>query len=182
MESKEDKILELFFNNPTREWHFEEVIDKAGVSRSKAAGWLKVLAHDKIIKKVKEKGKMPYYISNHESYAYRNRKKLFALEKLNESGLLEHLSSLKKTKAVILFGSFARSDWNEKSDIDVFIYGEPDGLKIAEYESKLHRDIQLFICKTKNELKKLGEGLIRNIIKGNIIQGDIDFVRVKINA
>jgi len=28
----------------------------------------------------------------------------------------------------------------------------------------------------------MGEGLIRNIIKGNLIKGDIDFVKVGINA
>jgi len=94
----------------------------------------------------------------------------------------DHLLDLKNAKTVILFGSFMRSDWYKNSDLDVFIYGNPEGLKIAEYESKLHREIQLFICQNKKDLNKFGTGLIRNIIKGNIIKGDIDFLEVNVNA
>jgi hypothetical protein len=34
----------------------------------------------------------------------------------------------------------------------------------------------------KEELNKFGHGLIRNIIKGNLIKGNIDFIKVDINA
>lgn len=178
MESKENKIIELFFDNPTKEWHFEEIVKEAGIARSKADRWLKQLGKEHMIRRIKEKGSMPYYIADYDSSDYQNKKKLFALNRLYETGLLNHLSSLKKANAVILFGSFARSDWYKGSDIDLFIYGSPDGLKIADYETKLHRDIQLFICHDKNELSKLGGGLIRNIIKGNIIKGELDFIKV----
>ncbi|GAJ19589.1 unnamed protein product, partial [marine sediment metagenome] len=32
------------------------------------------------------------------------------------------------------------------------------------------------------ELSKLGGGLIRNIIKGNLLKGNLDFVEVAVNA
>jgi len=41
MESKEESVLELFFENPTREWHFEEILKEAAITRSKADAWLK---------------------------------------------------------------------------------------------------------------------------------------------
>lgn len=182
MKSKEENILKIFFENPTKEWHFEEILKEAKIARSKLDHWLKKLKRKELIKRVKEKGKMPYYISNYESPEYKNKKKLFALNDLYKTGFLNHLLSLKKAKTVILFGSFARSDWYKNSDIDLFIYGSPEGLKIAEYETKLHRNIQLFITNSKKELKKLGSGLIRNIIKGNLIKGDLDFIKVIINA
>ncbi|MDO8740598.1 MAG: nucleotidyltransferase domain-containing protein [Candidatus Woesearchaeota archaeon] len=182
MKSKEDHVLELFFENPTKEWHFEEILKEAKLARSKADRWLKQFTKEKLVKRVKERGKMPYYTGNYESPAYKNRKKLFALNKLYDSGFLNHLSSLRKAKTVILFGSFARSDWYKNSDIDLFIYGDPEGLKIGNYEMKLSRNIQLFICHNQQELHKFGLGLIRNIIKGNLIKGDMDFVKVGINA
>ena len=181
MESKEEKVLELFFNNPTRQWHFEEIVKEADLARSKADNWLKRFIGSKLIKKVKKKGSMPYYISMHNSPAYRNRKRLFASNKLYESGLLNHLSSL-KIHSVIIFGSYSRSDWYEESDIDVFIFGNPDGLKIAKYEQKLKRNIQLFIFRNAKELSRMGEGLIRNVLKGNLIAGNLDFLKVDINA
>lgn len=182
MKSKENKIIEIFFENPTKEWHFEEIIKKTKLARSKADNWLKRFIKSRLIKRIKIKGKMPYYISNYESSEYKNKKKIFALNRLYESGLLNHLTSLKKAKTIILFGSFARSDWYKKSDIDIFIYGDPEGLKIADYELKLHRDLQVFICQEKKELSKLGKDLIRNIIKGNLIKGNLDFIKVEINA
>lgn len=182
MKSKEEYVLELFFENPTREWHFEDILKEAKITRSKADIWLKKFAKERFIKRIKEKSKMPYYIANYESTSYKNKKKLFALNKFYESGLLNHLSSLEKAKTVIIFGSFARSDWYKDSDIDIFIYGNPEGLRIKDYEMKLKKDIQLFVCHTKEELTKFGLGLIRNIIKGNLIKGNIDFIRIGINA
>jgi len=182
MKSKKDKIIELFFEEPTRQWHFEEMLKEAKITRSKADSWLKKLIREKMIKRIKEKNKMPYYVSNYESPEYKNKKRIFALNRLYESGLLNHLYSLRKSKTVILFGSFSRSDWYKNSDIDIFIYGDEEGLKIMNYELKLHRNIQLFICRDNNELAKLGPGLIRNIIKGDLIKGDINFIKVDLNA
>lgn len=182
MKSKENDMLELFFDNPTKEWHFEEILKEAKIARSKATGWLKQFTKEGIIHRIKEKGKMPYYMSDHNSAGYQNKKRIFALNRLYESGLLNHLAGLKKAKAVILFGSFSRWDWYKGSDIDIFIYGSPQGLSTAKYELALHRDIQLFICENKKDLKKLGSGLVKNIVKGNLLKGDLDFVKVDANA
>ena len=182
MQSKENKVIELFFENPTKEWHFGEIVKETKIARSKTDNWLKKFIKNKLIKRIKKKGKMPYYISNYDSSEYRNKKKIFTLNRLYESGLLNHLDSLQKAKTIIIFGSFARSDWYKESDIDVFIYGNPEGLKIADYELKLHKDIQVFVYRDKKELTKLDKPLIKNIIKGNIIKGNLDFIEVDINA
>mgnify|MGYP001559114311 CR=1 FL=1 len=121
MESKEERVLGLFFNEPTKEWHFEEIAREAKITRSKADRWLKQFIKDKVIRRIKERGKMPHYVSNCELPPYKNRKKLFALNKLYASGFLNHLASLPKARTVIIFGSFARSDWYSGSDIDLFI-------------------------------------------------------------
>lgn len=182
MESKEESVIELFFDNPTREWHFEEVIKEARIARSKADNWLKKFINEGLVRRIKKEGKMPYYISNYSSSRYKNKKKAFALNQLYKCGLLDHLDSLQNAKAIIIFGSFSRSDWYKESDIDIFIYGDPEGLKIASYETKLHRNIQLFICQNKKELEKFGSGLLRNIVTGNIVKGNLDFIEVGISA
>lgn len=182
MKSKETKVMELFFQEPTRQWHFEEILKEAGITRSKAGAWLGKLGKEGFVRRVKERGRMPYYTGNYANPAYQNRKRLYAMEMLYECGLLNHLTSLEKAETVVLFGSLARWDWYSKSDIDIFIYGEPEGLGIAKYEIKAKRDIQLFICRNKQELKKLGKGLLRNIIKGIVIKGNLDFIGVDINA
>lgn len=182
MESKENKILNLFFDYPSKEWHFEEIVKKAEIARGRANEWLKRFVKDNLIKRVKTQNKMPHYISNYFSCEYKNKKRVFAFTKLYESKLLNHLASLQNAKTVILFGSFSRSDWYKNSDVDVFIYGDPDGLKIADYEARLGRDVHLFVCQNNEELKRLGAGLIRNILQGNVIKGNLDFIKVSVSA
>jgi len=182
MKSKEYAVMELFFEQPTREWHFEEILQTAKVSRGKATQWLKKLQKEGVIKRVKEKGKMPYHISNYNSPEYKNKKRLFAFQKLYDSGLLNHLSALPKAETVILFGSFMRSDWYQNSDIDIFIYGSPEGLSIANYELFLQKDIQVFVSRTKEDLFELGNDFIKNIIKGHLVKGTVDFIEVSTHA
>ena len=172
MKEKEN-LKELFFNYSTKHWHFEELIKKSRLSRAQTNEWLKKLIKDKIIKKVKKKGKMPYYLSNYKSTRFNTQKKIYALRKFEKTGLLEHLASLKKSKTVTIFGSFARSDWHNESDIDLFIYGNADDFEQSYYEKILGREIQLFNYKDKKGLKKLRPEVLSNIVAGIHIKGGI---------
>jgi predicted nucleotidyltransferase len=180
--SKERRIMELFFKEPTKHWHFEMILKESTLSRSKANKWLKRLIEEAIIKRVKPRGKMPYYVGNFDHSSYRSKKKLYARTRLVETGFIDHLYSLQKAKTVIIFGSFIRGDWYKDSDIDVFIYGDDDGLQTLKYGRMLGHEIQIFTARTGADLQKMGPTLIRNIIEGDIIKGDLDFFTVKINA
>jgi len=169
--NKENNILNLFFNESSRHWHFEEILKQAKISRDKANKWLIKFQKEKLIKRIREKGKMPYYIADFETPAYKNRKRLFALEQFYKTGFLNHLMELKDTKTVILFGSFARSDWHSGSDIDLFMLGKADDFNQKTYEKKLKREIQTFIYK---ETDKIGKGLLRSISAGYIIKGNLN--------
>ncbi len=179
---KEENILELFFNEPSKHWHFEEIIKSANISRPQASNWLKKFVKEELIKKVKEKGKMPHYVGFFESPNFKTKKRLFAFEKLQKTGFLNHLISLEKAKTIILFGSFTRSDWHGESDIDLFIYGEAEDFDRGEYELKLGREIQVFNPKTKKDLKKFESGLMKNILRGITVKGLFNFLEVSINA
>ena len=176
--SKENRVLELFFNEPTKHWHFEEILNIADISRPQAAGWLQKFIREGLVKRIKPKGKMPYYVGNYESSIYQARKRLFVLNEFEKEGFLSHLSGLPKAQAVILFGSMSRWDWNRESDIDLFVYGGADGFDKGVFRAKLGREIELFVCKDKEELQKFKPALLRNIVEGYLIKGALDFVRV----
>ena len=180
MKSKENRVLELFMNYP-KQWHFEDILKKVDISRVQLSYWLKKFEKEKLIKKIKVRGKMPYYITDHENANYKNKKKLFALEKLYESGFLNHVSSLDKAKVVILFGSFSRYDWYKDSDIDIFIYGKDDEFEQGKYELKLKRDIQVHTAENKKDLKKF-KTLLPYIVSGNILKGSLNDIGVEISA
>lgn len=180
MRSKEEHVLELFFSSSKR-WHFEELMEKLRISRAQLAQWLKKFEKDEIILRVKEKGKMPYYVQNFESPSFQNRKKMYALKQFYESGFLNHLASLAKTRVVILFGSFSRADWQKDSDIDIFIYGEDDEFEQGKFESKLKREIQVHNARNRKDLKRMDK-LLPYIISGDFIKGSIEDLKVKIDV
>ena len=180
MRSKEDQVLELFFNSP-KYWHFDEILKKSGVSRPRLAEWLKKLTKDGIIKKVKPRGKMPYYVPITKSKTFQHKKRLFALKRMTESGLLNHLASLKKAKVVIVFGSFSRADWYDSSDIDIFIYGDDSDFRQGKYELKLKRDIQVHNAKDNEGLKRIKK-MLPYIISGDFVKGSIEELGVDIHA
>ena len=170
--SKEQVVLGLFFDYPTKHWHFSELEKESCIAASKLDKWLKRFIQDNLILRIKEKGRMPYYTANHENLEYRLRKRLFTLSMLYSSGLLSYLASL-KAKNIIIFGSFTRSDWHKESDIDIFVYGDCKSLDIGRYESILHRNIEIFPAKDRKDLLRMGTGLLRNILSGMTITGSI---------
>lgn len=180
MKSKENEILELFFNS-SGHWHFEEILKKVKIGRPQLTRWLKIFQKEGLIKRVKKKGKMSYYVHDFHNPKFDIRKKLYAKQKLASSGLLDHLASLEKAKVVILFGSFSRSDWYKDSDIDLFIYGSDDNFEQGKYELKLKREIQVHTAKDKKELKKIDK-MLPYIIAGDFIKGSLQDLGVEVYA
>ena len=176
--SKEENILNLFYNEPTKHWHFEVLLKAAKISRPQAVQWLKKFIKRNLIQRIKERGKMPYYLAQFDSPHYKAAKRVYALQQFEKSGFLAHLISLPKAKTVIIFGSMVRGDWYTDSDIDVFIYGNAEGLHDFGYGLKLKREIQVFECETEKNLEKYRPGLLRNISEGYIIKGELSFIKV----
>jgi predicted nucleotidyltransferase len=179
MLSKEDTLLERIFGS-TRQWHFEELRRDVKIGKPQLARWLKKFEQDGIVKRIKQKSAMPYYVQNNEDVRFRNRKKLFAWKKMLDCGLIDHLASLPDVKVVILFGSLSRWDWYNHSDIDIFIYGEGE-LEKGIFESRLNREIEVHQAKNSADLQRISR-LLPSIISGNLIKGSIRDLGVEIRA
>ena len=178
LQSKEERVLELFLNEPSKHWHFSKIVEAAKISEPSANKWLKKMIKDKLIQKIKPSGKMPYFIANFRHENYRSKKKIYALEKMYESGLLTKLQQLKNAKAVVIFGSFARSDWNTESDVDIFVLGDPEDLKYGMlwgglgFQGKA-REIQTHSFNSVEETRNIHSGLMKNVVKGYFVKGNI---------
>lgn len=178
-----EALKKLFFSETLKRWHFEEIVKSSGLSRERVNYFIKLLVRTKFILRVKPRNKMPFYIANREYARFREEKRLYGLEILKETGLLEHVNSLPRIKTVIIFGSFARGDWNKSSDVDIFMFGNADDFNKGLFESKLKREIQLFnFEKAKNVKKELDEKLVANIVKGFNIKQNLEPFEVRINA
>ena len=175
-------VKELFFDYPTRQWHFGQLLEETGLSRAQVNYWLKRLVSEKIIRRVKPRRKMPHYVAKYSSPDYISAKKIFALEKFHSSGFLSHLLSLEQAETIIIFGSIIRGDWHKESDIDLFVYGNADDLELGKYWIRLGKEIQFFGCRDEKELKKYSPALLKNILRGYTIKGSIPRLEVKTHA
>ena len=170
-------IQELFFQYPSKQWHFEDVLCACGLSRGQVNFWLRKLRKEQIIVRIKPKGKMPYYIANYKHVHYQNTKRLFGFAKLHESGLLDYLCSLDKANTVILFGSFAKGENIKRSDIDILIITPlKKKIDISKFEEKIGHEIQIFTY-SKESLKKMkNKELLNNFINGIVLEGHMEII------
>ena len=172
--SKEENILKLILEkSPLKEWHFEEMVKEAKVTKAVANKWLSKYVKEGLLNHVKKKGKFPYFTVGSNSPVYYSLKRVYALEQLHKSGLIPELLALKNAKTVILFGSIIKGDWYKDSDIDLFIFGDISDFDKNPYELKLGKHIELHIFHNKHEIKEVKTGLIKNIINGYVVKGRI---------
>jgi predicted nucleotidyltransferase len=176
--SKENNILLLILeNSPLKEWHFEEIVRQAKVTRIVANKWLNKYVSQGLLQYVKPKGKFPYYTVGSNNPVYYAMKRIYALSQFHESGLIAKLLSLEEPKTIILFGSMIKGDWYTDSDIDVFVFGKISDFNRKLYEAKLGRHIELHIFETKKDIEEVRTGLIKNIIDGYVMKGSVqDFI------
>lgn len=173
----------IFFNETLRRWRFKDIVSASGMSRERVNNSLRKLLRERFIRRVKERSRMPYYLANRDSGKFRTEKRLYGLLLLEQSGLLESISSIEGIKTAIVFGSFSRGDWNKESDLDIFVYGDDTKLDKAMFEHKLKHDIHLLSFRDAKEAKRqLDAKLIPNIAAGFSIKQGIEPFEVKING
>ena len=101
------------------------------------------------------------------------KKRLYNLEILYKSGLLEYIKDLISNPPIILFGSFLKGEDIESSDIDLYI--ETPSVKkidLKRFEGLLNRKIQIFRSNDIKELKN--PHLSNNIINGITLNNRIE--------
>jgi len=172
--SKEENVLRLILeNSPLKEWHFEEIVREAKVTKAVANKWLKRYVQEGLLKRIKEPGKFPHFSGGSNNPVYYAWKRLYALEQLYKSGLMSRLLGLKEAKTVIIFGSLIRGDWYKDSDIDIFIYGSAGEFDKKVYQRKLRRNIEVHLFESMDQIKEVKTGLIKNVVNGYLVKGQI---------
>ncbi|MEK6848991.1 MAG: nucleotidyltransferase domain-containing protein [Nanoarchaeota archaeon] len=175
--SKENNVIKLILeNSPLKEWHFAEVVKEAKVTKAVANKWLKKCVEEGILMHVKKKGQFPHFTAGTNNPYYQSMKRMFALEQLHASGLIPRLLETPSAKTVIVFGSFAKGDWYKDSDIDVFVLGHMTGFDKHSFERKLNKKIELHVFENRKELGEVKSGLLKNVINGYVVKGQIQDV------
>jgi len=161
------KLLKIFLFNPTEEFRLRELSRLSKISPPSVMAYLKEFEKEGLIKSFKKRG-VPFYKSEIDGEKFREYKKIGILFELNDSGLTDFLWDELSPKAIILYGSFAKGESLEESDIDLFIIGKEKKIRLEEFEKKLERKIHLMF---DDNPKNIPNELKNNLINGIVLKG-----------
>jgi len=166
-------LLTLFFMNSGKEFYMRELSRGLDVNVNAVRRELKNLKELAIIKE-KRKGNLILYTVNKNSPIYKELKGMV----LKTSGLGEFLKErLEKMdlEFALVYGSFARGEETERSDVDILIVGrvdEDEFVKIInDFEKRIRREINYIIWSEKEFRRKAREKhhLLHEILKSPFI-------------
>ena len=163
------KLKEYFFLNPTIKLRVRQIERELKVPLPSVIRYTKELEKEGILKSTKI-ANITTYSADRTSKTFLLEKKLFNIHQLNISGLVDFLIEELSNPTVIVFGSYAKAEDVENSDIDIYIETpSKKKINVEKYEKILRRKIQLFIYKNIHELEN--KELANNIINGIILNG-----------
>ena len=175
--SYKNNILTQFLEKPTSRFQLRELARLTKLSTTAVKARLNQLLTDGVIKIEREK-KYTFYKANWDAPEYKWTKKFYNIQKILESGLLNYLGQeLNYPEAIVLFGSAAKGEDAERSDIDLFVFSaNKKELNLKEFEKKLGKPIilQLFNKAEFEIAKKKNKELINNVINGVILKGYLE--------
>jgi|SRR3989338_7672349 len=162
------KILEIFFENPSKEFHLRELSRLLKLSMPTIITATDILSKKRLITKIK--GKVLTKVqSNREDINFIRYKRLRNLESIYTSGIVDYLSNAyNHPKNIILFGSYSRGDDIERSDIDIAICTNKRlNLNLEKYGRILKKRINIH----EIDLNKATEEFKANLANGIVLEG-----------
>jgi len=135
------EILEFFFKNPTQKFSQIKIRKKIKLAKATATKWLDKITKENLIL-VEKQGPTKFYELNRENNLIKQLKILHNLSYLNE---VRNLAQ-KFNSESYLYGSSARGEDVEESDIDILIIG-----KVKKEE--IIKEIEKLSSKIKKEIK-----------------------------
>lgn len=161
------RVLKLFLDSPTDEFRLREISRITKISSPSVVNYLKEFEKERLIKKIEKRG-VPFYKSERDNSQFIANKKISIFFELNNCGLIDFLWEKVSPEAIVLYGSFAKGESIENSDIDLFVLGPEKNLDLRDFEKQLNKKIHLLF---KKSFKEIPNELKNNIINGVILKG-----------
>ncbi|MBU4369192.1 nucleotidyltransferase domain-containing protein [Patescibacteria group bacterium] len=169
------KILGYFFLNPQKTNYVNELANLLSLDVGNLFRKLKELEGEGILYSEK-RGNQKYYGLN-KNYSLLKEMKRMYNAKYGVVGILkEKLKKIKKLDEAYIFGSYAKGNFQQESDVDILLIGEHSSLKakleILPLEKTIGREINI-IDISMEELKlrrKKNDDFIKNIFSQKTIK------------
>ena len=161
------KVLKVFLDSPTYEFGLREISRICKIAPPSVLSYLKEFEKEDLIKRILKKN-IPVYKASRENDKFILYKKISILYELYDCGLIEFLWNELSPQALILYGSFAKGEAIEESDVDIFVVGKENNVNLEDYEKKLGKRIHLIF---DSDVKKIPVELKNNLINGIVLKG-----------
>lgn len=178
-ETARNKIMEILFRYPEKEFSLSDLAKEAGVAKANIGKILGEI-HEAGLIDIEKLSKIWRIKANQTNWLYIRSKIVYNLNFVYNSGLIEFLADyFKNPKAIVLFGSFRKGEDLSNSDIDIAIESmavrENQIIRLRElneFEKIIGRRIQIHLFNREN----IDLNVFNNIANGILLWG---FLEVK---
>ncbi len=178
-ETAKNKIIEVLFRYPEKEFSLSDLAREAGVAKANIGGILEEFQEARLIS-IEKLSKIWRIRANQTNWFYIRSKIVHNLNFVYRSGLVEFLIDFfKNPKAIVLFGSFRKGEDLSNSDVDIAIESDEvkeyqiTGLReLSEFEKIIGKRIQIHLFNREN----VDISVFNNIANGILLWG---FLEVK---
>ncbi|HIH15681.1 MAG: hypothetical protein QT08_C0018G0004 [archaeon GW2011_AR17] len=162
--------LEPFFKENYRRINVREYARIQKISPPSASKYLEEF-HKEVLLEKEEEFNYIFYKANKKNPLFISLSQMYWCQQFKKVGLLPHLEQELINPVIILFGSFAKAEITDNSDIDIAIFSDTKKkLDLGACEKKLGRKIQIFSFQRKEDIKN--KELLNNILNGYKIGGN----------
>jgi len=178
-ETAKNKIIEILFKYPEKEFSLSDLAREAGVAKANIGNILNEFQEAEIIL-IEKLSKIWRIKANQTNLLFIRSKLVYNLNFIFKSGLVDFLVDyFNNPKSIILFGSFRKGEDLSNSDIDIAVESselkdyQSIGLRgLIEFEKIIGKKIQLHLFNRSN----IDNNLFNNIANGIVLWG---FLEVK---
>jgi len=173
--SIKDNIRNYFFTNPSARLRVRGIERELKLPLPSVIRYCKELEKEGILKTAKT-DKVVFYTTDRTNGKYVLEKRLFNIRQIYDSGLVDYIKDALNNPPIVLFGSYAKGEDTEESDIDLYI--ETPSKKshdFNKFEKILKRKIQAIISDDITKMKNIH--LANNIINGITLNNYIEVFR-----
>jgi len=140
---KQLSVLKFFIEHPHNSYYLRESARLLKMDPMTVKRALNLLVADNILLKTKEKNQI-LYKANIENPAFRHLKIAYNISWLQKKGVIDFLKNHMNTvTSIILFGSYAKGENDEESDIDILVISLSKNMLTAELSKLLKHDVNL---------------------------------------
>jgi len=161
------KLLKIFLFNPTESFRLRELSRLSEISPPSVVEYLNEFEKEGLIQRYVKRD-IPFYKANQNNEKLVFYRKTAIFYELHNTGLVDYLWDKLAPEAIILYGSYAKAEFTEESDIDLFIIGKEKNLDLGDFEKKLGTNIHLMF---DPDIKKIPSKLKNNLCNGIVLKG-----------